>query len=235
MSLVTVSDKRARVYQRAFDHDEAIALRESDPETWTYAALAEYFGVSSVAVARVLDPDRRERMAAAALEHARGKRKPCKGGCGTLVWTHMKGRSGYCIPCYGKVRAADDVRETELRCTKCREWKPDDEFARGKTRGRRGRRTYCRPCDSAARKAYREANPEKERAAANRAKRKGKPMTTFTVLRRNGAGWEDHAKVDAPTAQAAVEKAADREGEYVAFSAKNVFPMKPVTAFQVVR
>lgn len=55
MSLQTVSTKRNRVYERAFDHDEARQLREADPKTWTHKALAAHFGVSTQAVKRVLD------------------------------------------------------------------------------------------------------------------------------------------------------------------------------------
>lgn len=43
MSLETHSKKRNRVYERAFDHEEAQRLRS---EGWSYDDLAERFGVS---------------------------------------------------------------------------------------------------------------------------------------------------------------------------------------------
>ena len=53
MSLVTVSEKRNRVYQRKFDHDLARQMRE---EGATYVAIARELGVTSMAVARVCSP-----------------------------------------------------------------------------------------------------------------------------------------------------------------------------------
>lgn len=235
MALVTVSEKRNRVYQRAFDHDEARALRESDPKTWTFAALAAHFGVTWLAVQRVLDPVVRARMDAEAKRYHENHREPCKGGCGARVWAVSKGRTGYCPACLAKARTADDVRDSELRCLKCGEWKPDAAFGRAKRQTRRGRRPWCSACDTAARRAHRKANPEQERATYRRQKREGKPMTTFTVLRRNGSGWIDHAEVEAVSGLAAVEKAATEAGEYVAVSLKQVCRVEPVTSMKVVR
>lgn len=172
MSLETVSTKRNRVYPRAFDHDEARALRESDPKRWTYPALAAHFGVSQSAIARVLNPATNERMAAQALKHQRGKRTPCKGGCGALVWNAVPGRSGLCPACIGAQRAADGVRDGELLCRSCGEWKADDKFLGKGPKGRRGRKSHCRACGAARRRAWRQAHLEQERAADRERKRR---------------------------------------------------------------
>jgi 5-methylcytosine-specific restriction endonuclease McrA len=49
-------------------------------------------------------------------------------------------------------------------CTKCGETKPLEEFHR-ESRGRYGRRSRCKVCVNAQKKTWREANPEKVRAA----------------------------------------------------------------------
>jgi hypothetical protein len=158
VSLETVSTKNNRVYRRAFDHDEARRLRADDPKTWTHAALGRYFDVSPTAVERVLKPQTNERMLATAAQSARDTREPCKGGCGALVWRHgnrNRARSGYCPTCRGEQVAAPNVHDTELRCTKCGEWKPDDEFSHWSRASRRGRKSHCRVCESAARADHR--------------------------------------------------------------------------------
>ena len=88
-------------------------------------------------------------------------RKPCLGGCGALVWTHMKGRTGYCIRCVKEREFGHNVRADTLRCTGCGEWKPDDAFYRATGRSafvRRGRKSVCRKCENTSRREYRERN-----------------------------------------------------------------------------
>jgi hypothetical protein len=49
--------------------------------------------------------------------------------------------------------------DTQLYCVRCQEWKLDAEFnKKADQTGRRNRRSECRACDCARRKAYR-ANP----------------------------------------------------------------------------
>lgn len=234
MSLVTVSEKRNRVYRRAFDHEEARALRA---DGWTYPALAERFGVSEAAVARVCDPEMRARIDAAANRWARENRRPCRGGCGRLVWLQNRGRTGYCQSCFAELRAAAGVREGELRCSKCGGWKPDAEFARQKRKTRRGRRLWCRACETAARRANRNANPERERKYERDRKRKGKAMARYVVMRKDEQGrWEEHGRVEATSRLHAVEMAADAAGKWVAVSAGQLteLEVKPTMAFKVV-
>lgn len=138
---------------RKFDHDEARRLRA---EGLFYREIAERFGVSTQAVLRACDPRVRARMDMASAERHRRNRKPCKGGCGRLVWMHMTGRNptGYCIQC---LDTSTSVRETTLRCSECGEWKPDAEFGwAGRNKARRFRHAYCKPCQAPTRQAYRE-------------------------------------------------------------------------------
>lgn len=156
MSKVTVSKVRNRTYERKFDHDEARARRS---EGWSYTALAKLFGVSDMAVRRVCDPKVRADMDARTIEWMRQNwRIDCRGGCGALVWAVPKGRSGYCVQCLAKRATATDVRPDVLRCTKCREWKPDVLYPKSdrKWTSRRGRKSWCTACDSAARRARRQ-------------------------------------------------------------------------------
>lgn len=213
--LVTESTKRNRVYQRAFDHEEAQRLREAG---WSIPRIADHMGVSVTAVYRVCDPAVRERMQEKADKKLRDMREPCLGGCGRLVWMHNAKATGYCPACAGIQRSAAHVRDTELQCTRCNEWKPDAEFsdAQGR-RSRRGKQSWCRKCNSATRQARRLATPELERAAQNKNKRKGLPMSKFIVLSKNGdGGWHEYARVEAATRMHAVEKTATDEGVYVA-------------------
>ena len=146
---------------RRFDHEEAAELHAHG---WTWARLADRYGVSTNSVANAVravdDPEWAERHRKRRTEwQRRNKRRPCKGGCGRLVWVHgmnkARPRTGYCAGCLAERLYGKDMRPGELRCTVCRRWKPDDEFHRraGGNEGglRRGRKTQCRACESAAR------------------------------------------------------------------------------------
>jgi hypothetical protein len=241
VSLETISPKRpGRVYRRAFDHEEAKALRQADPKTWTYAHLAEHFGVSENAVFRVLIPGQQERYARRALEWARAHRRPCKGGCGRLVWAQNKGRSGLCVSCMNRARATS-VRPDTLHCGRCREWKPDQDFPLQRSRKtRRGRASLCRPCQTVARREHRQRNHERERQTSHdyrRRRREEKAMSAFIVFQPNGKNFVEHARVEAASAEHAVEKAATEPGEYVAVPVSRFKLMRvaPVKALRVVK
>jgi hypothetical protein len=142
----------ARVYHRSFDWDEARRLREADPKLWTYKRLAEHFGVSESGIQVAVRPELRERVYASAAAWQRqgtcpdcGARTSRVGGVGSLR----------CIPCSAAARVTT-VREAELRCSSCGEWKPDEDFPRSKYHAcRRHRRRTCTSCGTAARQAYR--------------------------------------------------------------------------------
>lgn len=240
MSLVTVSAKRRRVYERAFDHDEA---RRLHGEGWGYSQLVDHFGVSEAAVRRVCDPAVAERMEAHALawnrEHSRA---PCKGGCGTRVWrvgkTGRKKRSGYCPRCWAIRRTADAVRDGELLCLKCEQWKPDEDFYRAQRPTRRGRKSWCKACENAARRAHRKANADQERKTNRDYKRREKRMTKFIVLEKRPDGcWKSCDEVEASSRLHAVERVIDRPGTFAAVTAGQLTELvvEPVQAFKVVR
>ncbi len=65
------------------------------------------------------------------------------------------------------------TRSTTKCCTKCGEVKSLDQFARF-ARSRDGHMTQCKACNNARRKAWRQANPERE-AATKRAWNKVNP------------------------------------------------------------
>lgn len=238
MSLVTVSNKRDRIYERAFDHEEANRLRQ---QGWTYSAIAERYGVSHTAVVRVCQPRTRARMAEQTLEYLRRRRRPCKGGCGQLVWTNGV-RTGYCQSCLNARKAAanPDIREDELRCTKCRAWKPDEEFPTYRpVKARRGRNPQCRSCNAAVRRKNRHEHPERERETCerSRAKRGVTKVQKYVILQNGTPGeYREIARVDAVSAKHAVEQTATAEGEYIAVALSRFTPLRvaPVREFRVV-
>jgi hypothetical protein len=222
VSLVTVSKVRNRVYHRQFDHEECARLRAEDPERWTYPELAAHFGVSVVGIQRILNPRLRERMQEHVNAYARRQRRPCLGGCGTLVWMHGgKSRSGYCLRCVSALIAAPNVRETELRCLKCGEWKPDDQFyRRTSNHARRGRVTHCKPCAAVDRADHRRRNHDQEmiyqRHYYRTRRREKKKMAQFIVLKPRDGGYDTVGTVDAASSDHAIEKLAEEPGLYVA-------------------
>ncbi len=236
MALVTHSKIRNRIYHRRFDHDEAQKLRA---EGWTWAELARHFGVTTNAIQRVCLPHVREKMNVHTKKYLRDTRQPCKGGCGKLVWTNVKSRSGYCSHCVAQLKFSADVRDDALRCTQCREWKPDSDFpTHHPSQVRRGRSPECRACSTARRWKHRHAHPEQEREtnARVRDKRREKHMARYVVLEPNGNGYVEVDRVDAGSAAHAIEKIAQKEGEYIAVSEGQFKLMRvaPVRAFRVV-
>lgn len=234
--LGTISTAKNRVYTRAFPHEEAQTLREAG---WSYEALGQHYGVSAQAIRRVCDPAVRARMDEYTQDWQRDNRTAdCLGGCGRRVWLMNKGRSGYCPTCHGVLRTADSVRETELRCSKCGEWKPDDGFYRSKNKNfsRRQRKPWCITCDNAHRVALRQKNRDREHAADNARKRRAKQMSKFVVLRKTDEGlWGELDRVDAASRQHAIEKVADGEGVYAAMTEGQLreLTVKQTMAFKV--
>lgn len=215
----------------------------------SYSAIAELLGVNATAVRRVCDPEVRKRLDAntrAWME--KNKRQPCKGGCGRRVWMVNKERSGYCADCLRTKRLAEriDTRDGELLCLKCGEWKPDDEFppessSRRSPLRRRGKRTWCRPCCSAARRDHRQRNPVMQRNAdITSALKKGVArMQSYVVLapsKTEEHTWVEVTRLEAASPHHAVEQAATQEGTYVAVleSRFQAFPVKSMRAFKVV-
>jgi hypothetical protein len=241
VSLEMVSTKRNRVYQRTFDHDKARALHEADPLRWTCAELARYFDVNYNSVRRILDPSEDARTRSRAAQWFRDHRVPCKGECGRLVYGHHKGRTGYCRSCVGG-HLTSSVRESELKCGRCGEWKPDEAFPhRHKAKARRGRHSQCRACATLARQDHRlrnqEASKKYDRAYKRATRERTAPMTTFIVFTPNGDGLKEVARVEAASAIGAVEAAATQAGQYVAITEGrfNLMQVEPVQKMTVVR
>lgn len=167
--------------------------------------------------------------------HIERQRRPCLGGCGTMVWMHNKTRSGLCPTCSGEQRAAPNVRESELRCTQCGSWKPDEDFSAEKRATRRGRRTWCRECETAKRRELRRRHRSREHE--NDRKRKGLPMAKFLVMRRDDDGrWEERGEIEAASRVHAIERVADEGGTWVAVGRGQMNPLEvqPAMAFKVV-
>jgi hypothetical protein len=227
---------------RVFDHDECRRLRAEDPKRWTFKELAAHFDVSSAAVSRVLNPQTRARMDRNSLAWARRQRAPCKGGCGTLVWRHGvqgRARTGYCLRCLALQRSKS-VRADTLLCTRCKQWKPDEQFPhRNDAVSRRGRATLCRPCQTIARREYRNSTPERRlrdrlQQRDYRREKKGALMATFIVLKQiNETTFKKLTEMDGYSDIDVIERAATEPGTYLAFSDSRFRTVTPMTRMTV--
>lgn len=134
---------------RRYDHDEAYARWLAGE---TFKEIAASYGVNQNAIrqlAKLRDPEQHEELKRYHRKYQRRQLyKPCVRGCGRMAW-HNYGRAGVCRRCRAD-EAATSVRDDELRCGECREWKPDEAFPL-RTRGvaRRGRHSVCRSCQTA--------------------------------------------------------------------------------------
>ena len=149
MSLETMG-RNGRVYRRKFDHEDA-QRRYATGET--IAALAAEYGVTAKAVERVVRPEVRARMYAAASLHGhRYRHDTC--ACGA----RKDKRAARCRDCHlrevlGEVFDAHGY----LRCNRCNCYLPLTEFGfDAHKRERAFRRAYCRECEARARQDYRE-------------------------------------------------------------------------------
>lgn len=136
---------------RRFDWEEARRLRSLG---WSYQRIADRLGVSSPSVRLACDERARARMAAARARWRRSGRCP---RCWAPATRYAGGVSALCRGCWAR-RQATSVRDNELRCVDCGEWKPDREFALNRAApARRGRHPVCRPCGTVRRRREREA------------------------------------------------------------------------------
>jgi ribosomal protein S27E len=147
-----------RVYKRRFDWDEA---RRRRAEGESISALAREYGVSIMAVYYAVNDEARARMAETNYRWVRSARCP---DCGAQTTRHSATEDRRCVNCAAIARATS-VREDELQCITCREWKPDDQFPSDYRRiARRGKHRQCRPCQTKARRDYRHRHREAEAA-----------------------------------------------------------------------
>lgn len=138
---------------RKFDWNKARELRASG---MTYAAIGRVLGVTDRAVRLACDDNARARQALITRKWQRGG--VCED-CGTQISRNATNPAKRCVRCAG-LAAAVNVRESELRCVTCREWKPDDMFPRSRAGAvsHRGRHDQCRACQTVARREYRNRN-----------------------------------------------------------------------------
>ena len=140
------SEKRNRVYKRRFDYDEA---RRRYQNGETAVALAEEYGVTDRAIYRVVIPGEIERMNA--YQNSFKGKGTCEN-CGAPTHGLSQRYKGtrYCRDCSTARRTAEHVaktvRDSELWCTKCRAWHPDNAFGIYKKAPhyRRDRHTVCK-------------------------------------------------------------------------------------------
>lgn len=143
--------KKNRAYEHHFDWEEAKRLRaEGVPITW----IAQKLGVTDGAIRRIVIPGEMERMAQYSREYAIGQGRCERCGATTNKAAQNRG-SRLCKSCADDKRATT-VRETELLCVKCRQWKPDEQFHNSVNFiRRRGRRNTCKACANKMREDYR--------------------------------------------------------------------------------
>lgn len=159
-----------RIYTRKFDHDEALrryAAGESGP------MLARLYGVSVSAIYFQVSPKAQASHARAAEKiRASGRCDDCGGPMNGL--SRRTSGSTRCRPCANRL-AATSVRETELQCSTCRQWKPDSEFwndAAKSNQVRRGKHKQCKVCGVVERRSHRERNREADNAYEREYKRR---------------------------------------------------------------
>jgi hypothetical protein len=84
--------------------------------------------------------------------------------CGAQTTRHNAVKDRRCHHC-ASIAQATTVRDGELRCVTCKEWKPDDQFSSDKRKiARRYRHRQCRACSTKARRDYRHRNREADNA-----------------------------------------------------------------------
>lgn len=143
-----------RVYQRKFDHDEA-RRRYANGES--VRRLAERYGVSTTRIYQIVNPAAGER---AAEQSSRWMANGTCRDCGGRASRHSVNETHRCRACADKANRIT-VRDTELQCVTCREWKPDETFPfahNRNTQARRHRHRACRACCTIARRTYRDRN-----------------------------------------------------------------------------
>jgi hypothetical protein len=148
-----------RVYVRKFDYEEA--RRRYAAGGVTMSELAEEYGVSQARIHQVVTPGGIERTLARSSDWQRSGTCP---DCGTPA-TRTGRIQHRCRECSARKQAIT-VRDEELRCVTCKQWKPDESYPlnRNESPFRRGRHSQCTACGTERRRDYRRRNAEKERA-----------------------------------------------------------------------
>lgn len=137
---------------RKFDWDEAKRRYQAGE---SQVEIARSVGVSITAVRFALYPLER---ASSRKRRAEWQRQAVCAVCGgQCSRTSGQDPASYrCRDCFNKAQAIS-VRDNELQCMTCRQWKHDTEFFHNRSLTlRRGRGKVCRVCDTALRQARRE-------------------------------------------------------------------------------
>lgn len=152
-------------HPRKFDHDLARVMRFEGELSWQ--VIADELGVSKTAVMRVCDEAVAARMTARQREFQRSgicgdcggpmSHNPCFDRRRIEAGLQPLRRCRECNAIHCSITKTKSARPEELLCTLCGEWKPDEAFPRGRIIGRRLRKTHCTPCDTAERRARRQA------------------------------------------------------------------------------
>ena len=143
-----------RQYVRKFDHDEA---RRRHAAGETMAALAREYRCSANWMRAIIRPEVAAKLAATSAAFM--KSGVCVD-CGTQITMYNK-------RCHGcnSAAAVTTVRDDELRCVTCQEWKPDTAYPKNVTEPhRRGRHNTCTACQTRQRRDYRHRHREQENA-----------------------------------------------------------------------
>ena len=135
---------------RKFDWDTARELRN---QGWTYQRIANLMGVSYARIYQICNPETHARVTARVLELQRsGTCVHCGAQCSTSYSRHLQGRCRQCA----NLSKITTVRDAELLCCSCRNWKPDEAFPHNATlEHRRHRHRQCTQCGTIAKRAYR--------------------------------------------------------------------------------
>ncbi len=158
--------KNGRVYCRTVNYQ---VIRERYAAGETVTEIARDIGFSFAGVKRIVDPAFSAKLYAVSQASLMSGTCPDCGKEGTFK---HKGVSSRCRDCASRALATS-VREGELRCYRCREWKPDAEFPNSsKNKARRGRHKNCRLCNTTLRREHRHRNPEAAKAYDREYKRR---------------------------------------------------------------
>jgi hypothetical protein len=140
--------------QRTFDWDNAARLRE---QGLTHAEIATRLGVPKSSVYYALSPETRARNTKRTAEWQRSGKCP---NCGKPASRNHSTGQHLCRAC-ASARQATSVRDDELRCSRCQQWKPDAEFPSDRNyryAARRFHHSRCRPCSTETKREWRERN-----------------------------------------------------------------------------
>lgn len=154
-ALTVRSPANGRLYTRSFDYDACRALYA---DGWTQQDLAARFGVSAARISQVVNQETGRRAAERHLVwQGSGTCVDCGAQCSRR---HKNGKTVERCKACGNEASLTTVRPDTLRCSTCKQWKPDNQFCRDGDASpyHRGRHRTCTRCQTALRKKYRDTH-----------------------------------------------------------------------------